>query len=89
MDYQDQIPVARKRAFSVRFFQGDLNTLIRSFGQEFDLISSNHTLEHLYTPNEILTTLADLLQPHGALISTIPIDGMEGSPFLGKGEGCG
>ena len=84
VDYQDEIPVARKRAIGVRFFQGDMNALIASFGQEFDLVSSNHTLEHLYTPDEILATLASLLQPHGALISTLPMDGMEGSPFLEK-----
>jgi SAM-dependent methyltransferase len=84
VDYQDEIPAARKRALNVRFLQGDMNALIASFGQEFDLVSSNHTLEHLYTPNEVLTTLAGLLRPHGALISTLPMDGMEGSPFLDK-----
>jgi len=84
LDYQDEIPPARKRAIDVRFLQGDMNALIASFGQEFDLVSSNHTLEHLYTPNEVLTTLAGLLKPHGALISTLPMDAMEGSPFLSK-----
>jgi SAM-dependent methyltransferase len=84
VDYEDIISEARKRAIGVRFFHGDMNAILASFGQEFDLISSNHTLEHLYTPNEILTTLAGLLRNHGALISTLPMDGMEGSPFLGK-----
>jgi hypothetical protein len=74
----------RKRVTGVRFFKGDMNALLASFGQEFDLISSNHTLEHLYTPNEVLTTLAGLLRPHGALISTLPMDAMDGSPFLEK-----
>jgi hypothetical protein len=60
-----------------------MNALLATFGQEFDLISSNHTLEHLNTPNE-LRTLAGLLRQHGALISTLPMDGMDGSPFLEK-----
>jgi SAM-dependent methyltransferase len=84
LDYEDMIPPARMRAIGVRFFQGDLNTLLADFGQEFDLIASNHTLEHLYTPDEILATFAELLRSHGALISTLPMDGMEGSPFLDK-----
>jgi SAM-dependent methyltransferase len=84
LDYEDVIPEARKQATGVRFLQGDMNALLASFGQEFDLISSNHTLEHLYTPNEVLTTLAGLLRNNGALISTLPMDGMEGTPFLEK-----
>jgi 2-polyprenyl-3-methyl-5-hydroxy-6-metoxy-1,4-benzoquinol methylase len=84
LDYEDQIVEAHKQAIGVRFFQGDMNALLDNFGQEFDLISSNHTLEHLYSPNEVLTTLAGMLRQPGALISTLPMDGMNGSPFLEK-----
>lgn len=84
LDYEDQIPEARKRAIGVRFFQGDLNALIGTFGEEFDLVASNHTLEHLYTPNEVLAKLAGVLRQNGALISTLPMDAMDGTPFLEK-----
>jgi SAM-dependent methyltransferase len=84
VDYEDSIPQATQEAVGVRFFHGDMNAILANFGQEFDLISSNHTLEHLYTPNEILALLATLLRKGGALISTLPMDGMEGSPFLKK-----
>jgi SAM-dependent methyltransferase len=84
LDYENQMSEALKQAVGVRFFQGDMNALLESFGQEFDLVSSNHTLEHLYTPNEVLTTLAGLLRPNGALISTLPMDGMDASPFIEK-----
>jgi SAM-dependent methyltransferase len=84
LDYTDSVSPACKQATRVRFFQGDMNALLAGFTQEFDLISSNHTLEHLYTPNEVLTTLAGLLLPHGVLVSTLPMDGMAGSPFLQK-----
>jgi SAM-dependent methyltransferase len=57
---------------------------LAGFGQEFDLIFSNHTLEHLYTPEEVLATLAGLLVDHGVLISTLPMDAMPDSPFLSK-----
>lgn len=84
LDYTDSVPPARKRATGVRFFQGDMQALLSGFGQEFDLISSNHTLEHLYMPNEVLTTLAKILRPHGALISVLPMDGWEHNPFLAQ-----
>jgi len=84
IDYEDSIPEARRRATDVRFFHGDMHAILASFGQEFDLVSSNHTLEHLYMPNEILTILAGLLRKNGALISTLPMDGLEDSPFLDK-----
>ncbi|WP_263367583.1 class I SAM-dependent methyltransferase [Edaphobacter bradus] len=82
LDYEDMIPPALSRAIGVRFFQGDLHELLARFGQEFDLISSNHTIEHLYTPDEILATLSGLLRDRGVLISTLPMDGMAGTPFL-------
>ncbi|MEO6805805.1 MAG: class I SAM-dependent methyltransferase [Edaphobacter sp.] len=84
LDYEDQMSEALRQAVGVRFFHGDMNALLEMFGREFDLISSNHTLEHLYTPNEVLATLAGLLREYGALISTLPMDGMDGSPFLEK-----
>lgn len=84
LDYQDQVPESRKRATGVRFMQGDMDALLADFGPQFDLISSNHTLEHLYTPDTILATLAGLLGEGGALISTLPMDGTDGSPFLAK-----
>lgn len=84
IDYEDSIPEARKRVVDVRFFHGDMHQILEGFGEEFDLISSNHTLEHLYTPDETLRTLARLLRRDGMLISTLPMDGHEDSPFLDK-----
>lgn len=84
LDYDDFMSPAMKRAIGVSFLQGDFHALLAGFGQEFDLISSNHTLEHLYNPEEELVTFAGLLLNNGALISTLPMDAMPGSPFLEK-----
>ncbi|HEY0264351.1 MAG TPA: class I SAM-dependent methyltransferase [Granulicella sp.] len=81
IDYSRSLSGAIEQATGVRFFQGDMNDLLAGFGQEFDLISSNHTLEHLYEPNELLTILAGLLREGGSLISALPMDGMAVSPF--------
>lgn len=84
LDYDDFMSPECKNAVGARFFQGDFHALLAGFGQEFDLISSNHTLEHLYTPEEILAMLAGLLVDHGALISTLPMDATPDSPFREK-----
>jgi 2-polyprenyl-3-methyl-5-hydroxy-6-metoxy-1,4-benzoquinol methylase len=82
LDYRDELSPALKRATGVRLLVGNMNEILPSLDQEFDLISSNHTLEHLYKPTETLATLASVLRPKGALISTLPMDGMSNNPFL-------
>jgi SAM-dependent methyltransferase len=84
VDYGDSLTPELKKATAVRFYPGDLNEILYSFEPEFDLVFSNHTLEHLYSPDQMLATLFGLLQEDGALISTLPMDAMEGSPFLDK-----
>lgn len=84
LDYDDFMSSECKRATGAHLFQGDFHALLANFGQEFDLIFSNHTLEHLYTPEEVLTTLAGLLLDRGTLISILPMDAMPGCPFLSK-----
>jgi len=84
LDYDDVIPPARKKATGVLLHRGDLHALLTRLKPEYDLITSNHTLEHLYTPNEILTMLNGLLPEGGFLLSTLPMDGLAGTPFLDK-----
>jgi SAM-dependent methyltransferase len=47
---------------------------------QFDLIFSNHTLEHLANPEQTLRTLRSLLTPGGVLVSAVPLDWAPGSP---------
>jgi len=84
LDYGDSIPEATKRAIGVKFMAGDINHLLDGLPGGYDLIYSNHTLEHLYTPDEMLRRLHGLLAEGGMLISTLPMDAMPGSPFLSK-----
>jgi SAM-dependent methyltransferase len=82
LDYRDELSPALKQATGVRLIVGNMNEILPDLNQEFDLISSNHTLEHLYKPAETLAALASVLRPGGALISTLPMDGMSSNPFL-------
>jgi SAM-dependent methyltransferase len=82
LDYRDELSPALKQATGVRLIVGNMNEILPRLGQEFDLICSNHTLEHLYKPAETLAKLVSVLRPEGALISTLPMDGMSSNRFL-------
>ncbi len=59
----------------VEFSIQDL-TKIREFPERnFDVIFSNHVIEHLYAPDETLAEIRELLAPGGAFISAVPLDG--------------
>jgi hypothetical protein len=55
---------------------------LRGLQREYDLIFSNHTLEHLYAPDATLALLAGLLVTGGSMVSTLPLMGQPGSPYL-------
>ncbi len=82
IDYHDSVPEAVKQAVKLRFLEGDMNAHLQALRAEFDLIMSNHTMEHFYTPDETIGTLFGLLARAGVLIGTLPMDGKPGSPFL-------
>jgi SAM-dependent methyltransferase len=84
VDYNDGVAPALKKAVGLRFFGGDMNRILEGFEEKFDLVFSNHTLEHLYTPDSILATLSGLLREDGALLSTLPMDGVAGGPFVDR-----
>lgn len=86
LDYVDGVSEQRKRMVGMEFIGGDLHRHLKSLQPVYDLIFSNHTLEHMYTPEETLATLFQLLVPGGVLVSTLPMDANPGSPFLGRVE---
>jgi SAM-dependent methyltransferase len=65
-----------------RFLEGDMHGHLRGLRREYDLIFSNHTLEHMYAPDTTLALLAGLLIPGGSMVSTLPLMGQAGSPYL-------
>lgn len=75
IDYDNCLHPALKELLCVHFIQGWLDDIIKSFPASFDLIFSNHVLEHLYTPDDTISSLARLLTPGGRLVSALPLDG--------------
>jgi SAM-dependent methyltransferase len=84
MDYYEKLLPGLQSAVELTFHEGDIGKLLPELKQEYDLVFSNHTMEHLYAPNAMLTTLANLLVAGGHIVSIMPMVGMEGTPFLDK-----
>ena len=84
VDYYDSVAEPVKEAVGLRFIEGDMNAHLQALRAEYDLVMSNHTMEHFYTPDETIGTLFGLLAPGGVLIATLPMDAKPGSPFLGR-----
>jgi SAM-dependent methyltransferase len=84
IDYYDNLTPKLKQLIGLEFLGGDMQQHLRSLTAKFDLIFSNHTLEHLYTPDETMATLYGLLSPGGTLVSVLPMDGKPTSPFRDK-----
>ncbi len=85
MDYHNSIAPKLAEIVRLTFIEGDLNERLSELAQSsFDLIFSNHTMEHFYTPDETLRRLSQLLVTGGTIISTLPMDAAPGSPFLDR-----
>jgi SAM-dependent methyltransferase len=81
VDYYNSLLPGLQEAVGVELHQGDLSVLLPSLQREFDLLYSNHTMEHLFDPDATLGTLASLLVPGGCLVSVFPMHGSPGSPY--------
>jgi len=81
VDYYNSLLPGLAEAVGVELHQGDLSVLLPSLPSAFDLVYSNHTMEHLFDPEKTLRTLAALLVPGGCLVSVFPMHGSPGSPW--------
>jgi SAM-dependent methyltransferase len=82
IDYYNSLLPGIAEATAVTFLEGDMHRHLSSLTAEYDLIFSNHTLEHLYDPDHTLATLSALLLSGGHMVSILPMVGAPGSPFL-------
>jgi SAM-dependent methyltransferase len=64
-----------------KVFDGSLLHELQNFKEEFDLIFSNHVLEHMYDPDLAIKILAACLTPGGRFLCGLPLDGSPGDVF--------
>jgi hypothetical protein len=85
VDYYDGLLAGVKQASGVHHLVGDMNRLLGELKpQSFDLIFSNHTVEHFYLPDSMFERLHGLAAQGAEFASALPMCGAEGSPFLAE-----
>ena len=81
VDYYAGLLPGVEQSTGVVLHVGDMNAILGELAPGFDLVFSNHTMEHLYSPEHTLGLLSALLVPGGTLASALPICGCAGFPF--------
>jgi SAM-dependent methyltransferase len=72
---------------NVEFIEGDIFETVRNLrsrGACFDLIFSNHVIEHFYEPDEQIASLALLLSAGGMFAAGVPLDAYPLADLLAK-----
>lgn len=72
---------------NVEFFQGDIfdsARLLQTQGRRFDLIFSNHVIEHFFEPDRAIANLAQLLRKDGMFSAGVPLDAYPFADLLEK-----
>jgi SAM-dependent methyltransferase len=64
------------------FDHGDFDTLLKQRVSAFDLVFSNHVLEHSYDPESLLKAAHGALKPSGRLVCALPLDGEAKNPLF-------
>jgi SAM-dependent methyltransferase len=74
IDWRDVHPKVKKLA-GIQFLTGDFRQYLERTTEQFDVIFSNHVLEHLYDPDAVLTLMRRRLAPSGKMFGALPLDG--------------
>ena len=81
-DWKDKLLPGIGTAADVTYREVNFVEFLAGSSEQYDVIFSNHVLEHMYDPARILRVLFDRLRPGGILISALPLDGMKDVPFV-------
>ena len=82
LDWVDKCLPGLLDAAKADFIHGDFNDRLGEHKETFDLVFSNHVIEHSFDPDELLRSIRASLKPGGQLVSAIPLDGEAESPIF-------
>jgi SAM-dependent methyltransferase len=80
-DFEDARLPHVEQALGIEFHHGDFNDVLRSSSGSFDVVFSNHVLEHLFEPDKTLALARAALSTSGRFIAALPLDGQPRAPF--------
>jgi len=89
LDYVNKISGQQRTLdlLQAEFLQGDIFESIgglHSHGLRFDLIFSNHVIEHFYEPDQQIASLCQLLRKGGMFSAGLPLDAYPFADWLAK-----
>ena len=82
LDWVDKCLPGLLDAAKADFIHGDFNDRLGEHKETFDLVFSNHVIEHSFDPDELLRSIRASLIPGGQLVSAIPLDGEAENPIF-------
>ena len=75
VDWSNTLTPEFRDVEGVEFRVQDLTNLGDFPDRDFDVIFSNHVIEHMYDPDKIIPLIRKLLTPGGVFVSAVPLDG--------------
>jgi ubiquinone/menaquinone biosynthesis C-methylase UbiE len=78
VDFEEKLRPLIKKLININFIRCNVNDLCQDIMTSFDLIFSNHVLEHMYDPEAILRCFA---QVSNSLVAVLPMDGAQDAVF--------
>lgn len=79
IDWKDDLKPEVKSLRSIRFQAVRILEYLETTDETFDLIFSNHVIEHMYDPDAVCALLRRRLNPGGMMLTALPLDGAVGS----------
>jgi SAM-dependent methyltransferase len=71
---------------AIRFEPAHIVEYLEGETETFDLIFSNHVVEHLYDPDRICALLRRRLNPGGTMLAALPLDGVVSAFWAGAND---
>ena len=81
IDWDNKVGTLLLDKLNVEYYCGDVNVILEKLGNDFDIIFSNHFLEHMHNPDQILKKFFTKLKSNAALVSVLPMDGIDDNVF--------
>jgi len=78
VDFEEKLRPLIKKLININFIRGNVNGLYHDIMTSFDLIFSNHVLEHMYDPEAILRFFAQI---SNSLVAILPMDAAQDAVF--------
>lgn len=82
LDWVDKVLPGLLDAANVGFDHGDFNERLADCASSFDVVFSNHVIEHSFDPDELFRSIRASLKPGGYLVSALPLDGESANPVF-------